>query len=397
MKENQVWPAHLPYRRASANSFGYGGANAHVILDAASSYLETIGIPSPRSLIARHRESPTKASKLNGIHGIEVDARPRGEQGQEYLIITSAFSLPSLESNIRHLAASSSNLLMQDLLHTLTLRRTLFQHRAFGLVSQSAPLRVPDLEHWTNGLQTDNTLSMAFVFTGQGAQWPQMGAKLLDRFAIVARTLHRLQRALAATIPGLDWTLVSALTEPAESSRIGEIAVSLTLCTALQIALVDLIRSWGVKPLVVTGHSSGEAAAAYTAGFLTAEEAVITSYYRGFAMQQRAKPGAMMAVGLGAEEVLPYLRPYPDVHLACRNSPQSVTLSGSEEQLDKLVIAFKDKSIFQRKIKSSGFANHSPFVAKAAAYFRNTFSDALPSTGAMASRTSACKMYSCIT
>jgi acyl transferase domain-containing protein len=104
------------------------------------------------------------------------------------------------------------------------------------------------------------------------------------------------------------------------------------LCTAIQIALVNLLRSWGVSPATVVGHSSGEIAGAYACGAITASEAIIAAYYRGFIIKQQSKAGGMAAVGLGRKQVNIFL--VSDVVIACENSPSSVTLSGDQEALN---------------------------------------------------------------
>ncbi|KAK1563960.1 acyl transferase, partial [Colletotrichum navitas] len=104
------------------------------------------------------------------------------------------------------------------------------------------------------------------------------------------------------------------------------------LCTAVQVAMVDLLESIGVKPAAVVGHNSGELAAAYTAGALTAKEAIIGAYQRGQAAKLQNRKGAMAAVGLGWDEVEPFLN-QPRIVVACENSPKSVTLSGDAEEI----------------------------------------------------------------
>lgn len=97
--------------------------------------------------------------------------------------------------------------------------------------------------------------------------------------------------------------------------------------------LVNLLRSWGVQPSAVIGHSSGEIAAAYACGALTMDEAIICAYLRGWVMVQPTKrAGAMAAIGLGVSAVEPYLR--AGVVVACENSPSSTTISGDADQVD---------------------------------------------------------------
>lgn len=103
------------------------------------------------------------------------------------------------------------------------------------------------------------------------------------------------------------------------------------LCTAVQIALVNLLRSWGVSPATVVGHSSGEIAGAYACGAITASEAITAAYYRGFVAKQQSKVGGMAVVGLSRKMANMFL--VSDVVIACENSPSSVTLSGDQEAL----------------------------------------------------------------
>src|SRR4029077_4292414 len=114
------------------------------------------------------------------------------------------------------------------------------------------------------------------IFTGQGAQWATMGGHLIRSSAFVRERLEKLEESLA-TLPETDrptWSLKEATLADASSSRIGEAALSQPLCTAIQIILADLLRSAGIEFTAVVGHSSGEIAAAYAAGFISAHDAI---------------------------------------------------------------------------------------------------------------------------
>lgn len=111
----------------------------------------------------------------------------------------------------------------------------------------------------------------------------------------------------------------------------------------MQIALVDLLCLYGIRPAAVLGHSSGEIAAAYACGAVTAREAITIAYYRGQVMaglDSTKRPGAMAAVGLGPKEVARYLR--PGVAVGCENSPSSTTLTGERKLLELVVKEIKD-------------------------------------------------------
>lgn len=139
---------------------------------------------------------------------------------------------------------------------------------------------------------------------------------------------------------------------------VNEAEFSQPLCTALQIALVNVLYGWGIKPSSVVGHSSGEIAAAYAAGAITARSAIIIAYYRGKLAKEQEGKGAMAAVGLGRDEVTSYLE--DGAVIACENSPQSVTLSGDKAKIDSIMRRIKTDSpdVLCRRVRVS-IAYHS--------------------------------------
>jgi acyl transferase domain-containing protein len=127
--------------------------------------------------------------------------------------------------------------------------------------------------------------------------------------------------------------------------------ISQPLCIALQIAMVNLLRQWGVEPDVVVGHSSGEIAAAYASGAVSMSYAIQLSFRRGLSLPESPHSGGMTAVGLGRAEVTPYLR--KGVTIGCENSPSNVTLSGDKKTLEQIVadIKFDKPETFIRTLK----------------------------------------------
>lgn len=129
-------------------------------------------------------------------------------------------------------------------------------------------------------------------------------------------------------------------------SRIGEAEISQPLTTAVQIMLVNILRTWGIYPGVVIGHSSGELAAAYASGALTMQEAIICAYVRGWATTEAGRPGGMAAVGLSAEDCKSFLQNSEGkVVIACENSPINVTLSGDSEEVGLILEAIKASGV----------------------------------------------------
>lgn len=108
---------------------------------------------------------------------------------------------------------------------------------------------------------------------------------------------------------------------------------------AIQVALVDVLRSWGLVPDLILGHSSGEMSAAYASGAITAESAMAAATFRSLDNASPSKAGSMAAIGLGRLEISPYL--LPGVVIACENSQSSVTLSGDKNVVEEVTRAVK--------------------------------------------------------
>lgn len=123
---------------------------------------------------------------------------------------------------------------------------------------------------------------------------------------------------------------------------------ALPCSTAIQIGLLAVLRSWGVIPNVVTGHSSGEIAAAFAAGAITADEAIIVAYFRGYVLNRTGTqhPGAMAVIGAGSKDISERL--LPGVVIACENSHVNTTISGDACAVEAMVTKFKAAGIFAK-------------------------------------------------
>jgi acyl transferase domain-containing protein/NADPH:quinone reductase-like Zn-dependent oxidoreductase len=231
--------------------------------------------------------------------------------------------------------------------------------------------------------------NLAFVFTGQGAQWAKMGAELARDYPIFAAALDATGATLVAL--GADFSLKEEMMKPAETSSINAAHVSQPACTALQIALTLLLSSWGIHPAAVVGHSSGEIGCAFAAGVIGLEDAMKIAYYRGQCMLSLKKKaidgpqGTMMAVGTSAENVRPYLEAITKgyVTIACINSPSSVTLSGDVEAIHELQPLLTEDSIFNRELKV-GVAYHSAHLEPVAAEYLDLIKDIQPAANSTA-------------
>jgi malonyl CoA-acyl carrier protein transacylase len=131
--------------------------------------------------------------------------------------------------------------------------------------------------------------------------------------------------------------------QPKSQSQLSQAEFSQPCCTAVQIALIDLLRSWNINPSAVVGHSSGEIAAAYACGSITANAAILIAYYRG-KVGSRLKAthrGGMAAIGLGREKASKYL--VPGVAIGCENGPSSITLTGDLDALEAVMAHIKQE------------------------------------------------------
>jgi acyl transferase domain-containing protein len=170
---------------------------------------------------------------------------------------------------------------------------------------------------------------------------------------------------------GCSWSLTEELFADKESSRVNDPEFSQPLCTALQVAAVNLLQSFGVSPAAVVGHSSGEIAAAYCIGALSSSSAWKLAYYRGKLAAKLAKTrpvaGTMISVGLSPSQIEPYFEALTSqfterkVVIGCINSPTNVTVSGDADQIDTLELLLRQDQVFARKLKVT-VAYHSPHM-----------------------------------
>ncbi|PYH42430.1 PKS-NRPS hybrid synthetase psoA [Aspergillus saccharolyticus JOP 1030-1] len=361
--KSQPWPAIEPNapRRASVNSFGFGGANAHCILE---SYMPT------------DRAAGITRTQSGGIVCTPFT-----------FSATSESSLKALVSSYSELLRTQPSIDLRALSLTIATRRTGFPTRISFAATSAADL-LPKLDLFTDGNGENPMVSSASasisrpprvlgVFTGQGAQWARMGAELLQ-FPAAQVIVERLEDSLSQLpLDRPTWSLKQELLADKQSSRVDEAALSQPLCTAVQIILVDLLRAAGIKFCAVVGHSSGEIGAAYAAGYLSATDAIRIAHYRGanlhFAQGKKDQAGAMIAVGTSFEDAqaLCQLRRFKGkVGVAACNSSTSVTLSGDLEAIDYVRAVYEEEKKFARVLKVDK-AYHSHHMAPCAEPYAN--------------------------
>ncbi|KAI1348771.1 polyketide synthase-like protein [Xylaria sp. FL0043] len=339
--EAQTWPSEL--QRASICSSGYGGANAHAILDSFKLYT---------------------GGDATGVY-------PKGSTAGLWLVLAvSAASATSLEARVDRVLQIARSLncdLLQSLAYTLGERLSHFPYRKSILINccETQPDKHVEPEVIAGSDSgTSNSKQFAFVFTGQGAQYPGMGKELLDTDPTFLSTIRELDEVLQS-LPSPytpDWRLEDALRENHLASYISDVTRSQPLCTAVQIALVKVLRSWSVNPSANVGHSSGEIAAAYASGLISYSQAIIAAYFRGYAVARGPACGAMLACGLTAvatKELVRRLGLTEKLTIACFNAPSSVTVSGSREAVELIYSELQQHKIFCRLLQTGGRAYHS--------------------------------------
>jgi acyl transferase domain-containing protein/SAM-dependent methyltransferase len=393
--ESTLWP-NPGLRRASINSFGYGGTNAHCVVDDAFNYLKARGISGRTA-------SPSDASKVSHRHAREDSGVGLGHDHEIARIAVShkatlvtlstpdqaaLFRLVKTHSEFLRscLSPLSENLseFLDDVAYTYNCRRSVLQwrtcvvaHDITDLAEQLSVIQAPVRKTTSPGL--------IFCFTGQGAQWYGMGRNLMA-YDVYRSSVETAAAYLSSSL-GCTWSVMTELFADEDKSNINMAQYSQPLCTIVQVALVDLLQHWGIAPKVVVGHSSGEIASAYAAGAISAEDAWKIGYHRGrlCGMIKELAPnlhGAMLAVGLSPEDIEPYVKSMnvkdnETLTIACYNSPSNITMSGDTHLIDQLETELQGGGIFCRRLRVEN-AYHSAHIKTISELFRSAIADVKP-------------------
>ncbi|PKX89195.1 lovastatin nonaketide synthase [Aspergillus novofumigatus IBT 16806] len=337
--------------RASVNSFGFGGTNAHAIIE---SY------QPPSGATTADQDAKNAVSQMKLVGPFVFSAKSRSSL------------LRTLKEVSRHVHLNPS-LDLDALSWVLHSRRTAFSMRAAIAASNrqrfldslekqiSMAEASADAQFGVRALAVDpihQPPKMFGVFTGQGAQWATMGRELMTQCPLFRESLEKCESALRALPEAPSWSLTQELAAEGTDSRISQAQFSQPLCTAIQIALVDLLCAAGVKFNAVVGHSSGEIGAAYAAGILNARDAIGIAYYRGFvahvAKGAAGQEGGMMAVGMSFEDAADFCsqpRFTGRIGVAASNAPSSVTLSGDLDAIREAKASLDEHKVFARLLQ----------------------------------------------
>ena len=347
-------------RYAGINSFGFGGTNAHVILQ---EHVPRDGTDSP------HRRVTLELPCI-----VPLSARSRE-------------ALNDVAS--RHLAVCEGDtepvMTPRDIGVTTALHRGHHPWR-MTLAARSLDDYREGLEAFLQGgkhpgvstgvVRTDVQPTVAFIFSGMGQQWWNMGRQLLEQSPVFRDMIHRCDKLFRRHTQ--EWSLLDELTAQEEVSRVNETRIAQPCILSLQAAVTELYRSWGIEPDIVVGHSVGEIAAAWASGALTLEEAVTLCYHRSRLQHTLSGHGAMLALGLPEKEIAErFGKLGNEVSIAAINAANSVTLSGDKVKLEAIREALVEENVFARFLKVD-VPYHSPSMESILAEFHDSLNDLSP-------------------
>lgn len=356
MTSTRPWPRGK--RFISVSNYGFGGTNAHVVLEKAP-----LNTNTPDTLSS------------------DIDDTHMYNDPKHKLIFISANDKDSLQQRIKDFGIYFEQrpevfekLLFGNFAFTVGSKLSHLSYRIAVPACSLDDLGIRLAQLKVNASKVLGDPKIGYVFTGQGAQWAQMGCALIDEYPIFRAVIQQADDYLRQL--HAEWSLEAEIKKDPADSRIDSPELSQPACTAIQIALVTLLESWGIRPKYVVGHSSGEIAASYAAGVYDLHSAMALSYHRGqmTRLLKETYPslrGTMIAVGTGASIIRPMLKMLRKGYatVACINSPTSVTVSGDLSAIDELESILQTEQIFNRRLKID-VAYHSDHMKKISdAYF----------------------------
>ncbi|HEY0679171.1 MAG TPA: type I polyketide synthase, partial [Chitinophagaceae bacterium] len=334
------WTSGAEAAIAGVSSFGFGGTNVHLIV--------------------------SEARNAKGdIHNQDAE-----DIGCNLLPLSagSPEALRSVAHSFLKLLAPESEIAAIDICHAAGLRRSQFNYR-LAVTGNSRDELFFSLQSFIQGEQDANLFSgnsfqqrhpkLVFVFSGQGGQWFGMGRDLLKQEAVFYKEIEQIDLIIQGK---LGWSLMDELSAEETSSRLKEIDIVQPVLFAIQVALVKLFESWGIKPEAVAGHSMGEVAAAHVAGVLELEDAVQVVCGRSRVLKQLKGRGSMLATELSPSQANEIIKEYgEDITLAVINSQTSTVLSGNAETIKKVMDTLEKQNVFCKPVNVD-VASHSPQI-----------------------------------
>jgi amino acid adenylation domain-containing protein/thioester reductase-like protein len=350
--ELTAWP-DMPGQKALAgvSSFGFGGTNAHMVLE----------------------EAPDHSTKYQDQ---EIIYEKVTKSNDNYILPISAKTIDSLNASVKdymNFLESEDNKNLKNICYTAALRRDHYQKRiAFTGNSINNLLdKMHNYNEFPIRFTMDDEKKLAFVFSGHGSYWIKMGKDLLENPAF-RKTILEFEQVLKDL--QIEWSLTDQLSDE-NHSLIKDDADIQILVFAVQIAIASLWKSWGIQSKAVVGHSMGEISAAYIAGMLNLEDAIKLLYYRSRSLRKLSGNGKMAAIAISENDLQEYLADYQDrIYIAAVNSPQLTIVSGEVKALKELIKSLKKNKIAARFMRSNT-AGHCPLVDAVCPEFEKEIKD----------------------
>ncbi|WP_020500888.1 type I polyketide synthase, partial [Sciscionella marina] len=336
LREPVEWSAGERPRRAGVSAFGISGTNAHVILEEPP---------------AEDVEEPAEGARVPAIGGFVWPVSAR-----------SAAGLVAQAGRLREFVLARPGLGSADAGWSLATTRTAFDHRAVvtgsGREELLAGLAAVATGQSAPGVVTGSVRAgrVGFVFAGQGSQRAGMGRGLYAACSVFAEAFDE---ACALIEAELDTSIRDVVLAEGEDERADQTLYAQTGLFAVEVGLVAMLASHGVRPDAVSGHSVGEIVAAYAAGVLSLVDAARLVAARARLMQALPEGGAMVAVAASEAEVRAEIDGVDGVSLAAVNSPASVVVSGDADTVEGIVERWGERGYRVRRLRvSHAFHSH---------------------------------------
>ncbi|CAH0549735.1 unnamed protein product [Brassicogethes aeneus] len=332
VSQNTEWKGGI----VGVNNFGFGGANAHIILKS-NTKPKTTGIPSPLPRVVSV-SGRTQEAVDNFLTKVE-----KNKNDEEFLALIDAVHSKNINGHI---------------------------YRGYTILNEQSTREVaktaPEKPVW-------------YIFSGMGSQWPGMAKDLMK----VETFRESIKKSAASLKPhGVD---LEDIIVNGNEATLDNILNSFISITAIQVALTDVLRVLGVDPDGIVGHSFGEIGCAYADGTLTGEQAVLAAYSRGrVILESKLAPGAMATIGLSWEETKKMCP--PEIIPACHNSEDNVTVSGPTAAIEKFVAKLTTENIFAKVVKTCGVAAHCKYITEAGPKLRKALDEIIPNPKARSLR-----------
>jgi NADPH:quinone reductase-like Zn-dependent oxidoreductase/malonyl CoA-acyl carrier protein transacylase/NAD(P)-dependent dehydrogenase (short-subunit alcohol dehydrogenase family) len=322
--------ADKPTLFVGVNSFGYGGTNAHVVLQSAPSDTELVA--------ASERQAPPSQPLI-----VPLSAR-------------SPEALRDLASRMSFQLGRGAAIELADVAFSAAFHRSHLDYRAAIVAADVDELRgelgALALGQTTDALALGEGVSEApgwvFAYTGMGPQWWGLGRELIETDRQFAEAIDDVDRCFRA-VSG--WSVKEAMLASEAESRMARTDVAQPASFALQVALTRYYQARGVSPVAIVGHSGGEVAAAHVAGVYSLEESARIIYHRSRLQQSLALRGGMLAVAMPRAEAKELCAGYPGVSIAAVNSESALTLSGDRGELEQIAKVLSARESFHRLLR----------------------------------------------